>query len=65
MRGYHSQKDKLPGWEDGIINSYYLAPMDRKPEMREYRSVTSPFWAREFPVSWRDINHDLPPEVTQ
>jgi len=59
MRGYHSQRDKLPGWEDGVINSYVYAPQNEKLQMREYRSAMKLFWAREFPVSWRDLNHDL------
>jgi len=65
MRGYHSQRDKVvPGWEDGVINSYFYIPLDQKVEMREYRGVTFPFWQREFPVSWRDLNHDLPSDAT-
>ena len=64
MRGYHSQKDKLlPGWEKGQINSYYYVPMANKHEMRVYTSIKNPMWGREFPVSWRDIDHDLAPEA--
>jgi len=63
MRGYHSQKDKLPGWEDGIINSYFYVPRALRHHMRKYRSIEGPMWAREFPVGWRDLDHDLPPEA--
>jgi len=59
MRGYHSQHDRLPGHEKGVINSYYYIPTRRKNAMREYRSIKAPFWAREFPIGWRDIDHDL------
>jgi hypothetical protein len=59
MRGYHSQKDRLLGWEIGQINSYYYLP-EYKYEMRSYMSIKEPMWGREFPVGWRDIDHDLP-----
>jgi hypothetical protein len=59
MRGYHSQKEKLPGYEKGIINSYYYIEKKHKHELRHYVSVRPPMWAREFPVGWRDIDHDL------
>jgi hypothetical protein len=63
IRGYHSQKDKLAGWEKGQINSYYYVPFAFKNEMISYMSLKQPMWGREFPVSWRDIDHDLPPDA--
>jgi hypothetical protein len=63
MRGYHSQKEKQTGWEYGEINSYYYAPKEFKNEMRSYMGIKGPLWAREFPVGWRDIDHDLPPDA--
>jgi hypothetical protein len=62
MRGYHSQKDRLPGWEKGEINSYFI-PDNHKYEMRKYKGIQDPMWGREFPVSWRDIDHDLSPDA--
>ena len=60
MRGYHAQKEKsLPGYELGRVNSYIYVPKDMKHEMRRYRSVRTPMWAREFPIGWRDIDNDL------
>ena len=59
MRGYHSQKDKLPGYEKGEINSYYYVPTKHKMAMKQYRSITGPMWGREFPVGWRLIDSDL------
>eukprot|EP00980_Cylindrotheca_fusiformis_P018445 scaffold6084_cov130-Cylindrotheca_fusiformis.AAC.1 len=59
IRGYHSQKLKLPGFEIGQINSFFYIPMRQKHSMNHYNSLTSPLWAREFPVAWRDIDHDL------
>lgn len=63
MRGYHSQKEKPPGWEDGIINSYFYVPLTHKHLMREYASYRAPMWGREFPAGWRDLDHDLPPDA--
>jgi hypothetical protein len=60
MRGYHSQKDKLPGSERGQLNSYFYAPLAYKYDTRKYKSIKQPMWGREFPVGWRDIDHDLP-----
>jgi len=62
MRGYHSQKLKLEGHEQGAINSYYYVPNQlahKRKAMFEYQAVEPAFWQREFPVSWRDIDHDL------
>lgn len=63
MRGYHSQKDRLPGWEKGEINSYFYIPLEHKLDMRKYTSIKQPMWGREFPVGWRDIDHDLAPNA--
>lgn len=56
LRGYHSQKNKLPGHESGIIDSYYYALPDRKLAMREFFPVKQAFHAREFPRSWMNID---------
>jgi hypothetical protein len=51
MRGYHSQKDKLEGYEEGIINSYHYTPEDHNMYvMKQYTSAAPPLWAREFAV---------------
>jgi len=63
MRGYHSQKEKLPGWDKGAIRSYYYVPLGNKLEMREYWPIKGPMWGREFPIGWRDIDHDLSPDA--
>ena len=59
MRGYHSQKEKLPGNEKGELKSYYYVPHTQKLAMLKYQSVHAPFWAREFPTAWRNIDHGL------
>lgn len=58
IRGYHSQKQELPGYEKGQVNSYYYTPTDKKYTMKHYHSVQKQFWEREFPIAWRDIDHD-------
>ena len=59
MRAYHSQKQKAPGYKDGIIQSYFYAERKFKYAMRQYRSMSWPTWAKEFPTAWRDIDHDV------
>jgi len=59
MRGYHSVRDRLEGYKDGVTLSWYFYPDDRHEEMREYRSVRRPIYMREFPTSWRDIDKGI------
>jgi hypothetical protein len=68
LRGYRStftkshDKEHTYEQQQGIIASYYFAPRDKKYVMRQYRSLSWPMWAREFPIAWRDIDHDVPQE---
>jgi hypothetical protein len=50
MRGYHSQKNKLQGYQQGVLNSYYYAPESHKHGMTHYSPIVGPVWAREFPL---------------
>lgn len=63
IRGYHSQKDKLLGYEKGQLNSIFYIPKKHKRDMRHYHNLKPPLWAREFPVGWRDLNHDVEDEA--
>jgi hypothetical protein len=56
MMGYHSQLEKADGYETGKINSYFYAPKNLKYAYQEYRSISFPMLAREFPAGWRDID---------
>lgn len=58
MRGYQSVKHKEEGYDVGKLQSYFYAPLDRKMEMTKYRAIDGLF-AREFPISWRDLNNDV------
>jgi hypothetical protein len=59
VRGYHGQQDKAEGYELGVTKTYYYIPEDQKHAMREYRPVHGPFWAREFPIGWRDLDKGI------
>jgi len=59
IRGYHANKLKTQGYEDGIVRSWYFVPEDRKHEMEEYRAVRKPIYMREFPTSWRKIDYGI------
>lgn len=57
MRGYHADQDKLEGHELGKIKSYYFT--NSQTAMIDFTPVIRPFWAREFPVAWRDIDKGI------
>jgi hypothetical protein len=59
MRGYHSQKEKLDGYLEGELKSYFYVPRENRDEISTYSSLKGPLWGREFPTAWRDIDHDL------
>lgn len=59
MRGYYIAKHKLKGADDGTMDSYYFTPPDKMDQMKEYKPVKKPIYMREFPVSWRDIDHNV------
>ena len=69
LRGYHSQKRQLPGYQQGELpTTYYYAPnslASKRRSMHKYQAVEPAFWQREFPVAWRDLDHPpSPPLVT-
>jgi len=59
MRGYYIAKHKLEGYKDGTMKSFYFVPEERVLQMRSYIPVRKPIYCREFPVSWRDIDHGI------
>ena len=56
IRGYHANKAKTLGYEDGVITSWYYAPVERRDEMRTFYPVYQCFFFREFPSGWRLID---------
>ena len=61
MRGYRSQKDKSEGWDSGAIESYFynFQEYDKRNKMRVYHPPVAQWFFREFPIAWRDIDHDV------
>ena len=49
----------MEGYELGQIDSYYFVPDSKKFDMKKYEAVKGPFFAREFPFSWRDIDKGI------
>jgi len=58
LRGYYSHLDKFPaGYEFGQLkNVAHFLPTHAIFEMWQYQAVQPPFWFREFPIGWRDID---------
>lgn len=59
LRGYYADDNALPGYEQGIIQSYYYAMPDRFDHMKEFWPIKKQFYAREFPASWRLIDSSI------
>ena len=59
LRGYHTDRLKLTGFERGLIHSYYYALPEHKMRMRQYWPVSGAVYSREFPMSWRDIDQGI------
>ena len=57
MRGYHTQIRHTDGWKEGSIESYFYQS-EHRDAMKSYESPTVYWFAREFPLAWRDIDHD-------
>lgn len=60
IRGYRSVKDKLDGYDKGILpTTYYYATKPKKFEMHTYTPLMPAFFNREYPTSWRDIDKGI------
>lgn len=59
LRGYQATKNKYPGHDLGKLNSYYFFPREEKYIMREYHPIEMPFFLREFPAAWRNIDEGI------
>jgi len=61
IRGYHAQKNKLPSYLQGAINSEYTGHNGAYREvLHKFVAVHKDAWTREWPTAWRDIDHDVP-----
>jgi hypothetical protein len=59
LRGYYSTRDQADGYEMGIIKSYVFSPNEQF-KFDKYKPIIAPFWMKEFPVAWRDIDFGIP-----
>eukprot|EP00549_Striatella_unipunctata_P018685 CAMPEP_0118721094 /NCGR_PEP_ID=MMETSP0800-20121206/30520_1 /TAXON_ID=210618 ORGANISM="Striatella unipunctata, Strain CCMP2910" /NCGR_SAMPLE_ID=MMETSP0800 /ASSEMBLY_ACC=CAM_ASM_000638 /LENGTH=663 /DNA_ID=CAMNT_0006628897 /DNA_START=63 /DNA_END=2054 /DNA_ORIENTATION=+ len=60
MRGYQAVKKKKKGHENGEVESYfYFEPEHEEFGTGKYNAVNLPFWAMDFPASWREIDHGV------
>eukprot|EP00537_Pseudo-nitzschia_pungens_P012790 CAMPEP_0172383614 /NCGR_PEP_ID=MMETSP1061-20121228/1479_1 /TAXON_ID=37318 /ORGANISM="Pseudo-nitzschia pungens, Strain cf. pungens" /LENGTH=780 /DNA_ID=CAMNT_0013111923 /DNA_START=163 /DNA_END=2505 /DNA_ORIENTATION=- len=59
LRGYHADDHETPGYEQGIVPSYYYVMPDRFDHMQEFWPIKKQFYAREFPASWRLIDSSI------
>ena len=59
LRGYYySRADQTAPSDGKLPNSFYVSPREHN-EYTMYKAVQQPFYSREFPVSWRDINRGI------
>ncbi len=56
LRGYYAVKENQPGYMSGALQNTYYLPEQWKNDMSIYQAVHAPFFAREFPIAWRDID---------
>jgi len=49
----------VPGFEQGVIDSYYYTLAENKMRMRQYWPVSGAVYAREFSTSWRNIDQGI------
>lgn len=61
VKGYHTQKSQTEDALKGILNSEYMGHKGSyRYSLKQYRSARKDFWSREWPIAWRDIDHDVP-----
>ncbi len=58
LRGYHSVQEQWEGYDEGRLDRTHYMEQGHGNEYRIYKSVQKPFFAREFPISWMDIDED-------
>jgi len=56
LRGYYSMRDRQTGSEEGTLKKTFYITDQHKNEYGIHKAVQKPFFAREFPVAWRNIN---------
>jgi GDP-fucose protein O-fucosyltransferase len=61
LRGYNALKDQKPGHLLGSLSDseYFGHKGVHRHILRQYNAPTYQLWTREWPMAWRDIDHDL------
>ncbi len=60
LRGYYSVRDKWSGYDEGRLErTFTVGEEGHRNEYGIYKSVQRPFFAREFPMSWMNIDADV------
>lgn len=62
LRGYHSTKSKWEGYRNGaLVNSFFynFNREGKRDKMRTYHPPVHAWFFREYPLAWRDIDHDV------
>jgi hypothetical protein len=60
VRGYHAQKSRSPAAQKGELNSEYFGHGGNYRHIfKTYMAAHKDFWVREWPIAWRDIDHDV------
>ena len=59
LRGYYSAQREEEGYDEGILRkTFYITPQ-QKNEYAIAKAVQKPFFSREFPIAWRNINRGV------
>lgn len=56
LRGYYAERDSLPGYDEGKLSNTYFMPRIYRNELKIYQAIQQPFFAREFPIAWKDAD---------
>jgi len=59
LRGYYTERDKLLGYDEGKLMNTYFMPRIYRNELRVYQAIQQPFFAREFPIAWKDADRGV------
>jgi hypothetical protein len=66
MRGYHSTRDKAQGYEMGLLpKTFYYSGKNEKNTYQQYGPLSPPYYSKEFPTSWRDIDKGIEELATE
>mmetsp|Transcript_31566 Transcript_31566/g.66394 ORF Transcript_31566/g.66394 Transcript_31566/m.66394 type:complete len:601 (+) Transcript_31566:86-1888(+) len=60
IRAWRSQKEKLKGYENGILdNSFYFIQPNKTYAYRNYSAMIPPTFMREWPAAWKNMDKGI------